>query len=265
MTATSRCRSSNPADVSARPEWSPNPYIIGGTVSPNGSFPFAVSIRSAETNSTFCGGALIHRRFILTAAHCVGGFLREIIIGVGSVHLSEQTLVYPEDVYVHEDFNPEDGRFDADIAILKLEEPVTLSPTLQIIDFSYHKDMDNKNVTAMGWGIYTDGDEDERSPVLLHLNRTVISNDECYKLMEPNKQGMLGPRNICINGTEKSGLCFADSGSPLLYVEDGKQYTVGIVSWGVPCAAGFPDVFVRVSPFADWIETTILESLETVV
>lgn len=57
----------------------------------------------------------------------------------------------------------------------------------------------------------------------------------------------------------------ADSGSPLLYVEDGKQYTVGIVSWGVPCAAGFPDVFVRVFPFADWIETTILESLETVV
>lgn len=40
-----------------------------------------------------------------------------------------------------------------------------------------------------------------------------------------------------------------DSGSPL--VVNGTQ--VGIVSFGRPCAIGYPDVYTRVSSFISWI------------
>jgi len=40
-----------------------------------------------------------------------------------------------------------------------------------------------------------------------------------------------------------------DSGSALTY----KGALVGIVSFGVPCAVGYPDVYTRVYPYRDWI------------
>ncbi|KAL6448595.1 hypothetical protein ACFW04_000459 [Cataglyphis niger] len=45
------------------------------------------------------------------------------------------------------------------------------------------------------------------------------------------------------------GTTRGDSGSPL--VANGTQ--IGIVSFGQPCAVGYPDVYTRVSSFASWI------------
>lgn len=41
-----------------------------------------------------------------------------------------------------------------------------------------------------------------------------------------------------------------DSGGPL--VADNEQ--IGVVSWGIPCARGRPDVFTRVYSYIDWIK-----------
>lgn len=48
-----------------------DPRIIGGTVSQPNKYSFAVSLE--ERGSHFCGGSLIARNVILTAAHCNGG------------------------------------------------------------------------------------------------------------------------------------------------------------------------------------------------
>lgn len=48
--------------------------------------------------------------------------------------------------------------------------------------------------------------------------------------------------------------CRGDSGGPLL-TSDGQQ--LGIVSWGIPCAAGNPDVFTSVSSYRNWITTNM--------
>jgi len=46
-----------------------------------------------------------------------------------------------------------------------------------------------------------------------------------------------------------------DSGGPLV----AKDVQIGIVSFGVPCARGSPDVFTRVTAFKDWIQKHIVE------
>ena len=46
-----------------------------------------------------------------------------------------------------------------------------------------------------------------------------------------------------------------DSGGPLQCLMNGQYYVAGITSFGSGCAKeGFPDIYTRVSYFADWIE-----------
>lgn len=45
-----------------------------------------------------------------------------------------------------------------------------------------------------------------------------------------------------------------DSGGPLVQA-DGSL--IGIVSWGVPCGLGLPDIFTQVSSYKDWIDTIV--------
>lgn len=47
------------------------------------------------------------------------------------------------------------------------------------------------------------------------------------------------------------GTCFGDSGGPLVLNDS----LIGLVSWGIPCAIGRPDMFTRVSSFVDWVTT----------
>jgi secreted trypsin-like serine protease len=45
--------------------------IVGGTEASRGEFPFIVSLRHSAKDRHFCGGAILDRTHILTAAHCV--------------------------------------------------------------------------------------------------------------------------------------------------------------------------------------------------
>lgn len=79
---------------------------------------------------------------------------------------------------------------------------------------------------------------------LQYVNLRTLSNSECSQTWS----GIFNS-NICTFTKTGEGACNGDSGGPLVV----QNILVGVVSWGSPCAVGYPDVFTRVPSFADWI------------
>lgn len=47
--------------------------IVGGTEAPINSWPWQAMLRSTSPDYQFCGGTLVRREWVVTAAHCVEG------------------------------------------------------------------------------------------------------------------------------------------------------------------------------------------------
>uniref|UniRef100_A0ABD2XCG2 Peptidase S1 domain-containing protein n=1 Tax=Trichogramma kaykai TaxID=54128 RepID=A0ABD2XCG2_9HYME len=69
-------------------------------------FPYQVSIQNSDGNNHFCGGVIIDRRHVLTAAHCLYGFEPEdfkVVAGVSNLKLPGSVYLV-SDLFVHEGF-----------------------------------------------------------------------------------------------------------------------------------------------------------------
>ncbi|VVD00385.1 unnamed protein product, partial [Leptidea sinapis] len=83
------------------------------------------------------------------------------------------------------------------------------------------------------------------------LNSFVFNQETCRYAMRNSRK--VYDSMFCTFTKIGQGTCHGDSGSPL--VRGNKL--VGIVSWGMPCAIGFPDVHTRISTYVRWIRTMI--------
>lgn len=60
---------------------------------------------------------------------------------------------------------------------------------------------------------------------------------------------------MCTVTEEGHGMCHGDSGGPLTYTDaEGWEWLVGLVSFGRPCARGYPDAFTRVGGYKEWMK-----------
>lgn len=103
-----------------------------------------------------CGGSIISKRWILTAAHCLAGFTNPLQykIRVGSADQYQGGKLYGVDAYkVHEQFN--ENTIDYDFALLRLREEIIFSETVQSVRMPNIDDSDIATGTmclVSGWG-----------------------------------------------------------------------------------------------------------------
>ncbi|XP_053686667.1 ovochymase-2-like [Sabethes cyaneus] len=225
--------------------------VINGTDTTIEEHPFMLSLRDSLGTHN-CGGTILTRYWIMTAAHCVGSStpsLQSIQVGRTTVSMEDDESVFQiELVIVHPEYDPWNSSVN-DIALLKLVKPLEFSESIQPVTLPkpyFEVDEADLGVTLVGWGMIDIGVFPD---TLQKVDYYVVPNDECNIAHESNT---IYPSQICAAepGGGK-GQCSGDSGGPLLH--HGVQ--VGIVSWSVkPCTiAPYPGVLTKVSHYIDFI------------
>ncbi|XP_025835883.1 brachyurin-like [Agrilus planipennis] len=231
----------------------PTPANLNRNEAARNSLPYQVAlILNHNKGGYFCGGSLITKRYVLTAAHCLtdGLISAQVILGAHNVRQSEPTQqrISSTTFKQHENYNNQPAQND--LGVIYLPTPANLNQYVQLIALPSRADVSNSfagsQAVASGWGFFSSS-ANVTSDVLRYVDVPVIANDVC----KGNFGSYITNSMICSGGTGNKGICSGDSGGPLVVSKKLVGVAAFVSGWG--CYAGYPSAFTRVSSFLDWI------------
>merc|ERR1712080_240147 len=220
--------------------------IVNGQDSAHKEWPWQVDYLG-------CGGTIVTENCIITAKHCMEGTKYE------TSTYDVYGGVYNR-LYIGKDWNIQQRKAaetimhpDYDIAVIRVDEPFDFSKgavnaaCLPTPGLTYA----GQDGTATGFGHTTFKGE---SPDILQEVEYPIKADN-----DPMCRKGTMEHDLCAAHEEK-GTCNADSGGPLaVQGADGKWSVVGVNSYSYSASQQScinPDMFMRVTYFMDWIQTS---------
>lgn len=236
--------------------------IINGSEATEDRYSYAVSLQ--DDIGHFCGGSLIAKDVVLTAAHCQGGNYNAVL-GRHDWNDNDGQVIARKMELPHPNYSAKST--DNDFMLVFLNSATTAS-NVDLVSLNTASSVPSvgQSVTVMGWGD-TDirDDVSELSDALMNVNVKVISNQECddsegtVNGFSDNYNDQITQNMLCARANQQDS-CQGDSGGPLVIKggSAGTDVQVGVVSWGVGCASEhFPGVYARVSQAYSWIESEV--------
>lgn len=229
--------------------------VINGNDAPVKAWPWQVYVLSGQI---VCGGSILNREWIVTAAHCMKpGNTRDEIF-YGDPNVENAMVAYSTKVFSHKDF--ENVKFLNDIALIKLEEPLNFSDSVRPICLPVGNIWDASPCFVTGWGAITRNLSHiyDVSVPLQQLRVEILNQTLCRAI-----RGFFGYKytdgNICIDAPGGAGVFFGDSGGPLNCLKNGRFYILGVANTGSPLGFEWAsDTYTTVSKYLQWISDIIL-------
>ncbi|XP_013168899.1 PREDICTED: chymotrypsin-like elastase family member 2A [Papilio xuthus] len=257
--------------------------IVEGEATKAGDWPWHVAIYRLYKREIkyICGGTLLSKNFVLTAAHCASVRGETVIPETLNVILGKHNLVGGDvavqekevfSVILHENFKYQIS-LDNDIALLKLRTEVTFTDYVQpacVWSPESHERYPTKEIfgTVVGWGF---DQSNELSTQLRQASMPIIREQKCYKSNPLFYSKVLNDNKFCAGWGNGTSACNGDSGggffvfTPDVRHDDapnasGAWFLKGIVSLTVSkrnariCDPTQYVVFTDASKYKDWID-----------
>ncbi|XP_058129573.1 polyserase-2-like [Anopheles ziemanni] len=250
--------------------------VKGGYPTRPGDWPWHVALYQRGVNSAgfeyACGGSIVHKFLVLTAAHCVTYAAsrrkiptEDLLLKLGRFNLSNEVEEHAEEfnvieTVVHVGFRP--TTFENDIAILRVEVPIIFNDFIQPACLWKRDDgfvlpnVQDQTGTVVGWGL-TDGNV--HGSVLNEARMPVVDSLTCLASDRAFFGQLLYAKAYCAGFKNGTGVCNGDSGGGMYFQFQNRWYLKGLVSFSNTISTtgicnlkeyiGFTDA----SQYIDWL------------
>ncbi|CAH1772368.1 unnamed protein product [Owenia fusiformis] len=247
-------------------------FIIGGNIALEGAWPWMASIQYLGQHR--CGGTLINKQWILTAAHCFHinrphsehldrmPYYFSIVLGSANQRTpsTHGVKVSVESIHLHSGYSFGYNPLLNDIALVKLSKLVEYTDYIRPACVPEPREIwGNTSVCYLtGWG-HTQIYQEYAVPKLREAKMRMIPSQTCSeRILTTDNQ------YLCAGyATGYVGGCEEDSGGPLVCMDMNKRWNLlGTYSGGpMNCGVGSgvrpvePNVFARITHFSTWMDS----------